>query len=58
MWFYYPVLAYSIIGLPPNVNLEQLQNLQIDQKTVLIELKECYGLEYISQMLGCFRNFI
>lgn len=57
--FYYPVLNYLITGLPNNTHInENNNNLSIEQNKFLMEVKKGWGVDYLEDMTGCFRNFM
>lgn len=59
LWFYYPVLVYVLIGLPPAINIQQMvPGLSEEQYAVLEGCKKDWGSEFLRQMLGSLRNFI
>ncbi|CAD8152713.1 unnamed protein product [Paramecium pentaurelia] len=58
LWFYYPVLCYIIIGLPQETNVYAIQGLTEEQYILLEGCKKDWGSEFVTQMLGSFRNYI
>ncbi|CAK65923.1 unnamed protein product (macronuclear) [Paramecium tetraurelia] len=58
LWFYYPVLCYIILGIPQETNVYSIQGLSEDQYVLLEGCKKDWGSEFVSQILGSFRNYI
>ncbi|CAD8063756.1 unnamed protein product [Paramecium sonneborni] len=58
LWFYYPVLCYIILGIPQETNVYSIQGLTEEQYILLEGCKKDWGSEFVSQMLGSFRNYI
>lgn len=47
MWFYYPALAYIVIGLPEQVNVRAVNGLSEEQISILEESKKDWGSEFL-----------
>ena len=58
LWFYYPVLCYIIIGLPEDINVDLINGLNEEQRQLMESAKSGWGPEFLSEMLGSFRNYI
>ncbi|KAM3136652.1 hypothetical protein pb186bvf_011288 [Paramecium bursaria] len=58
LWFYYPVLIYSVVGLPAGVNIQSLTNLSEEQQALLVQCQKGWATECVSQMVSSIRNYI